>query len=503
MINIQGLSKTYESGLQAVKNLNLEIKDGEILALLGPNGAGKSTTIRILTTLSGFDEGSVTIAGHDVDREPELVRQAIGYVAQDTGIDYFLTGRENLRLHGQMYRMTKRDIKARIEELAEYFELSRHLDTLVSAYSGGMRRKLDIATALMHRPKVLFLDEPTLGLDTKSRQNLWRYIEKLNIELGLTILLTTHYLDEADKLSSRVAIIDQGEIKALDTAETLKTAIQGDVVSMEFADESDEMQNFSWQLRQHDYVKDATWESDKYHLYVTNGAEAIPKVIQAATGAGITVKNISFARPTLDDVFIKHTGSSLQGDKEEGGEEWWHQWAGKGGGSGKWAKQWQKWQSAEEEESADNSQDWKKWQQGIGQESESNDSEQQWPQQAQWQNSKNSGEPPEWPNQGEWQAGEASPESAEMSSRPRQDDGVAQVNSTRNENDSQNWPDPSQWQGKNAAGEHASWSDKQLSDKSGEDQQWPNQQWSDDKSTEEQPWPKKGDWSNDSSDKSK
>ena len=173
MISIQGLTKTYASGTQAVNKLNLEVNGGEILALLGPNGAGKSTTIKVLTTLSGFDDGKVTVAGHDVDQEPDLVRKAIGYVAQETGIDYFLTGRENLRLHGQMYRMSKRDIAARIEELAEYFELSKYLDELVSGYSGGMRRKLDIATALIHRPKVLFLDEPTLGLDTKSRQSLW------------------------------------------------------------------------------------------------------------------------------------------------------------------------------------------------------------------------------------------------------------------------------------------------------------------------------------------
>ncbi|MDH5217250.1 MAG: ATP-binding cassette domain-containing protein [Gammaproteobacteria bacterium] len=446
MISIQGLTKTYASGTQAVNKLDLEVNSGEILALLGPNGAGKSTTIKVLTTLSGFDEGKATVAGHDVDKEPDLVRQAIGYVAQETGIDYFLTGRENLRLHGQMYRMSKRDIAARIEELAEYFDLSKYLDELVSGYSGGMRRKLDIATALIHRPKVLFLDEPTLGLDTKSRQSLWKYINKLNEELGLTILLTTHYLEEADKLSDRVAIIDQGVIKIIDTPEALKTSIKGDVVSMEFADESEEMQNFAWSLKEQDYVKEGTWESDKYHIYVSNGAEAIPKVMQAATEAGVKVINISFARPTLDDVFIKYTGSSLQGDKEEGGEEWWHQWAGKGGGgSGKWAKQWQKWQDVEEEESAA--------------------TDKQWPQQEQWSQKANT----------------------------TTQDAAAENTGAEDNATEQQWPQQQNWN------QEASSQDSDQKDWQKEAQKW-QQSDSNDKPADsgEQQWPDKGNWPNDS-----
>ncbi|MDH5378792.1 MAG: ATP-binding cassette domain-containing protein, partial [Gammaproteobacteria bacterium] len=222
MISIKGLCKTFSSGTKAVDNLDLEVEKGEILGLLGPNGAGKSTTIRILTTLAGFEEGEVTVAGYNVDTDPNLVRQAIGYVAQETGVDNFLTGRENLVLQGHLYRMTKKDINNRIDELSKYFDLKGQLDDTVMGYSGGMRRKLDIATALIHRPKVLFLDEPTLGLDTQSRQSLWRYIKELNENLGLTILLTTHYLDEADKLSHRVAIINDGQIKVIDTPDALK-----------------------------------------------------------------------------------------------------------------------------------------------------------------------------------------------------------------------------------------------------------------------------------------
>jgi len=339
MIKISGLTKTYPSGAKAVDRLDLSVAEGEILALLGPNGAGKSTTIRVLTTLSGFDDGQVTVAGYDIDRDPDAVRRSIGYVAQETGVDYFLTGRENLVLQGRLYRMKRADIEARVSELASYFSLTEHLDQLVSSYSGGMRRKLDIATALIHRPRVLFLDEPTLGLDTQSRQSLWQYIRKLNDELRLTILLTTHYLEEADRLSHRVAIIANGQIKVIGTAESLKDAIQGDAVTVEFEHNDDKSHWLAQQLRAEDYVRDLTWENNKLHLYVTNGAAAVPRVMEKATAANVRVKNIAFARPTLDDIFIKHTGASIQGNKETTGGAWWEKWAGKGGG--KWAKQWQ------------------------------------------------------------------------------------------------------------------------------------------------------------------
>ena len=191
MIQVRGLTKVFPNGIKAVDDLDLTVPQGEILGLLGPNGAGKTTTIRALTTLCGFDSGKVLVAGHDVDREPEMVRLRIGVVAQNTGIDYFLTGRENLELQGHLYRMKKSEIKTRISELAQYFDLVSDLDRQVAMYSGGMRRKLDIATALIHRPTLLFLDEPTLGLDIKSRKMLWEYIQKLNQDTGLTILLPT------------------------------------------------------------------------------------------------------------------------------------------------------------------------------------------------------------------------------------------------------------------------------------------------------------------------
>lgn len=346
MISIKGLSKVYASGAKAINGLSLEIREGEILALLGPNGAGKSSTIKVLTTLSGFDNGEVSVAGFNVDVEPEKVRRSIGYVAQETGVDYFLTGRENLVLQGHLYRMTKKDITHRISELSEYFTLDDHLDNLVSTYSGGMRRKLDIATALIHRPKILFLDEPTLGLDTQSRKSLWKYIHKLNDELGLTMLLTTHYLEEADKLANRVAIMAKGEIKALGQPDELKNKISGDVVSLQINHPSDK-EGLANLLSNNDFVKDTKWEEDKLHLYVSNGATAIVKLIEDCQSTKTEILNVSFSRPTLDDVFIQYTGTSIDSTSDGDEEQWWEKWAGKGGG-GSWGKKWQQDNATEE-----------------------------------------------------------------------------------------------------------------------------------------------------------
>lgn len=366
MIQVHGLTKVFPSGTKAVDALDLEVNDGEILGLLGPNGAGKSTTIRVLSTLSGFDEGAVKVGGYDVDRDPGRVRESIGVVAQNTGIDYFLTGRENLELQGQLYRMKKADIQARIAELAQYFELTDALDRTVATYSGGMRRKLDIATALIHRPKLVFLDEPTLGLDIKSRKILWTYIEKLNKELGITILLTTHYLEEADKLAHRVAIINGGKIRAVGTPEELKRSIAGDALTLSFEQQNWATQQFAQAIKHAGYIKDLLWRGSKLYLYVDNGADSVPKITALASTMNVTILTLSLSRPSLDDVFLKYTGTSMDGTEEESGEEWWKQWAGKGGG-GKWAKQWSQWQeegAAAEQASEAGAADGE-WQQGT------------------------------------------------------------------------------------------------------------------------------------------
>ena len=384
MIQVRGLTKVFPNGLTAVDGLDLAVAQGEIMGLLGPNGAGKTTTIRTLATLCGFDSGEVIVAGYDVDREPEKIRQSIGVVAQNTGIDYFLTGRENLELQGHLYRMKKADIKLRIAELASYFELEASLNRQVATYSGGMRRKLDIATALIHRPPLLFLDEPTLGLDIKSRKMLWNYIQKLNAETGLTILLTTHYLEEADRLAHRVAIISGGKIRALGTPDELKGNIAGDALTLHIEQQNWAAQQFVTALKQTDYVKDSMWEGNKLHLYVTNGAESVPKISELAGKHSAQILTLSLSRPSLDDVFLKYTGSSMDDSSEESGDEWWKQWAGKGG-SGKWQQQW----NQDQEQATDDHEQHNEWQQ------------KQWPDTAQKEDSAS-----DQPAQRQWSAEE-------------------------------------------------------------------------------------------------
>ncbi len=342
-IHVSKLTKIYPPDMRAVDELDLDVNEGEIMALLGPNGAGKTTTIRVLSTLSGFDSGQAFVGGLNVDESPEQVRRTIGVVAQKTGVDYFLTGRENMTQQGHMYRMKKADIRSRIEELAEYFELKDSLDKTVMAYSGGMTRKLDIATALIHRPKILFLDEPTLGLDIRSRKILWRHIEELNKKFGLTILLTTHYLEEADKLSHRVAIINTGKIRIIGTPEELKNGIHGDSVVVSFENIGNKEKAFAAHLKQRGMATETVWEGNNLHLYVDDGATSIPVIMEQTAPHDVHVKTLSLARPTLDDVFLKYTGASMAETAEEEPEQWWHQWAGKGGGGGDWKKQAEKW----------------------------------------------------------------------------------------------------------------------------------------------------------------
>jgi len=419
MIEVKQLTKVFTAGVRAINGLDLAVAEGEIMGLLGPNGAGKTTTVRVLSTLSGFDSGSVKIAGFDIDRDPEKIRQSIGFVAQRTGVDYFLTGRENLRLQGHMYHMSRADIDKRIDELASYFQLTEHLDSVVKTYSGGMQRKLDIATALIHRPKMLYLDEPTLGLDTPSRHSLWQMIRRLNSEQGLSILLTTHYLDEADKLAHRVSIIHQGKIAACDQPQNLKSQIKGEALVLSFAEQNQANQQFGQTLAGLDFIKDQLWEQGKLHLYVENGANAIALVSQQAMQAGIQLTHIALAQPTLDDVFLKYTGSSMEQDGEQEAEPWWAQWAGKGGGGwnkGQWAEQsdpqegdesstetagatqaddWEKWQGSDDQASDGQDGDWQKWQQQRPCEDQA-ESDDAWPSQAspannwqQWQNHNN------------------------------------------------------------------------------------------------------------------
>jgi ABC-2 type transport system ATP-binding protein len=231
-IEVEGLRKTYAGGVEALRGISFDVRPGEVFALLGPNGAGKSTTVRILTTLSAPTAGGARVAGFDVVRQPREVRRRIGAVAQSSGVDPTATGRENLTLQGRLFRLPSADLRARTAELLHLFGLADAADRPASTYSGGMKRRLDVAMGLVHRPEVLFLDEPTTGLDPESRAVMWQEVRRLAAG-GLTLLLTTHYLEEADQLAQRIAIVDGGRIVAAGTPEALKREIPGDGVTLD------------------------------------------------------------------------------------------------------------------------------------------------------------------------------------------------------------------------------------------------------------------------------
>jgi ABC-2 type transport system ATP-binding protein len=231
-ISVENLTKVFNE-LRAVDGISFEVKEGELFGLLGPNGAGKTTTLNMLATLIRPTSGKAFVFGFDVLKERNKVRKLIGMVFQEPALDNYLTGRENLEFHGMMYGLSRREAKERVKEALKIVELEEFSDKLVLTYSGGMKRRLEIARALVHQPKILFLDEPTLGLDAQTRRRIWDYIKKLNKERGVTIILTTHYMEEADFLAERVAIIDYGKIVALDTPENLKNLLGGDVISVE------------------------------------------------------------------------------------------------------------------------------------------------------------------------------------------------------------------------------------------------------------------------------
>src|SRR3989338_9762851 len=331
MIKTDSLTKTYSSGTKALDNLTIHVKEGEVFGFLGPNGAGKSTAIKILTTLSIPTSGSAWVSGYNVLTDAVKVRHSIGYVAQETGVDYFLSGRENLVLQGRMYRMDKKDIYHRVEELLGLFDLKDSADKLVSTYSGGMRRKLDIATALIHNPKILFLDEPTIGLDPHSRSSLWNYIRVLNKDLKVTLFLTTHYLDEADKLSHRIGILHKGSIKVVDTPEALKDSIKGDSINLSLSGGA--KKKAITVLKESPMVKDILCEDGHVRVYVNNGSETIPGLMKLLNQQGVEILSLTISRPSLDDVYLKYSGVSFkEGESTGEANPWWEQWQKGGGG---------------------------------------------------------------------------------------------------------------------------------------------------------------------------
>jgi ABC-2 type transport system ATP-binding protein len=314
-IEAVGLVKTYPKGVRALDGVTFSVEGGTIFGLLGPNGAGKSTTVKILTTLTTPDEGEARVAGLDVLRDPEAVRRAIGVVGQKLGVDPEATGRENLVLQGDLYGMPRREVRARADELLDRFGLTDAADRLVRTYSGGMQRRLDVALGLIHHPQVLFLDEPTTGLDPEARALMWAEIERLADDEGVTVLLTTHYLEEADRLASRLAIVDRGRVVAEGTPDELKSELHGDALVVEL---DGRVEGALEALARVPGLRDPSLEGHVLRARAYEGARAVPAVLAALESAGVPVVAATVARPSLDDVYLRHAGRSFgAADREE------------------------------------------------------------------------------------------------------------------------------------------------------------------------------------------
>lgn len=307
-IKVEGLTKHFEEVI-AVNQISFEVEQGELFGLLGPNGAGKTTTINILATLLKPTSGRAWVAGHDVLTNKNEVRRSIGIVFQEPALDVKLTGRENLEFHAMMYGYSKAERQAKIKEVLRLVDLEDKADLLVEKYSGGMKRRLEIARGLIHEPKVLFLDEPTLGLDAQTRRNIWEYIKKLNQEKRVTIILTTHYMEEADYLCHRVAIMDHGAFIALDEPWKLKDLLGGDILSFELEGNSQPLQE---KLISLPWVKSLSWDDNSFSLTTELGERRIPEIIEMARKEGMAVKSVHLHKPSLEDVYLHFTGRKIR-----------------------------------------------------------------------------------------------------------------------------------------------------------------------------------------------
>jgi ABC-2 type transport system ATP-binding protein len=315
-IEARGLVKTYRGDVRALDGVSLAAETGSVFGLLGPNGAGKSTAVKILTTLSRPDSGEAFVAGYDVLRHPAKVRLSIGCVAQKSGLDLQATGRENLILQGRVYGMRGGALRSRAEELIERFGLSDAADRTVKTYSGGMQRKLDVAVGLMHRPQVLFLDEPTTGLDPEARVDMWSEIARLAGDEGLTILMTTHYLEEADSLARRLAIVDRGKVVAEGTPDELKGELRGDAIVVELEEQvlDGEVHRA---LEKVPELYDVAVEARTLRARADSGARSVPAVLAALEADGVRVVSVTVSRPSLDDVYLQYAGRAFSEADQE------------------------------------------------------------------------------------------------------------------------------------------------------------------------------------------
>jgi len=317
IINVKDLALTYADGTKAVQGISFSVNEGEVFGFLGPNGAGKSTTIKILTTLLHKTAGTATVAGLDIEKQAPEIRKVIGVQSQDTSVDPELTGRENMILEGHLQQMHGKELEERVDSLLSVVGLKDAADKRAGRYSGGMKKRLDLATVLVHKPKVMFLDEPTTGLDPQSRAGVWDYLEKLNKEEGITIFLTTQYLEEADRLCQRLCIVDGGKIVAQGTPAELKAEIGADAVTVTMKDSQgksdDSVRAKGKQIVQNlPNIVNIVDSGDGITIYAKNGGYFIPDLVRAFDKSDIKLVSINLSTPTLDDVFLKHTGKRIR-----------------------------------------------------------------------------------------------------------------------------------------------------------------------------------------------
>jgi len=316
IIEARELTKVFNGYLTAVDHVTFEVKEGEIFGFLGPNGAGKTTTINMLITVLKPTEGTATVCGHDIIKEASMVRRKIGVVPQEYTADEDLTGYENIILCADLYGIPREISKKRANELLELVQLTKFKDRKVETYSGGMRRRLELACGLINRPKVLFLDEPTLGLDVQTRANIWEYIKLLKKEYGMTLFMTTHYLEEADALCDRIAIIDHGKILVIGSPDELKTKLGGDIITLSV----NEDRNISGIIEKVENVREIRRIKGEYRIKVKDGELTAPLIIEALRNEGIKVTRLSLSKPSLNDVYLEYTGRSMR-DQEESVED--------------------------------------------------------------------------------------------------------------------------------------------------------------------------------------
>jgi len=315
IIKVDNLIQVYGDGTKAVDDISFTIREGEFFGFLGPNGAGKSTTIKILTTLLAKTSGSVTVAGYNVDKESQNIRKIIGVQSQETVIDADLTGRENLTLQGHFQQMRSNMLRERVDELLKLMDLQEVADKRARNYSGGMKKRLDLASILVHKPKLLFLDEPTTGLDPQSRNVIWEYLEKLNKEENITMFLTTQYMEEADRLCRKLSIIDNGRIVISGSPKELKQQVGADSIKLSY--ENDESKNVTNEkakkiLGEIQGVTNILDSDGGLTVYAKNAGFIIPDIVRAFDKQKIKLNSVSFSSPTLDDIFLKHTGRRIR-----------------------------------------------------------------------------------------------------------------------------------------------------------------------------------------------